>query len=301
MTNDSKTPCAADKAELIELVQQVPVTDRDAVGYTSKTLIQGTFPHSKPKSNEVVLVNGDTTITMYSSGGLPYGVYPRLIMCWLTLEAKRRIHLPVDEARKIPIGDSLNGFMKQLGILPTGGRWGSITAIKTQMSRLLKTVITVAIDYDSGEGIQNALVADSAMLWWDTKQADQMPLVPGYIELSRAFFEDLTRSAVPVDLDILKVIRKSPLSIDLYMWLTYRMSTLKKSTLVSWDQLHDQFGTGYPNDKRGRFNFKKKCIEALERVKETWPEVKAKPLKEGIWLLPSAPSVAKKDARELNS
>ena len=66
------------------------------------------------------------------------------------------------------------------------------------------------------------------------------------------FFEEITRSAVPVDLRAIRHLQRSPLAIDLYVWLTYRMSYLRTPTVVPWEGLQGQFGADYgrPRDFR---------------------------------------------------
>ena len=45
-----------------------------------------------------------------------------------------------------------------------------------------------------------------------------------------------------IDLHILKAVKRSPLGLDLYLWLTYRTFTLKSPLRLSWKQLYRQFG-----------------------------------------------------------
>ena len=101
------------------------------------------------------------------------------------------------------------------------------------------------------------------------------------------FFEEITRSAVPVDLRAIRQLQRSPLAIDLYVWLTYRMSYLKKPTLIPWRGLEAQFGSDYarPADFRRRF------LRSLRQVLRVYPRARVRQCAQGFWLLPSAPHV----------
>lgn len=272
--------------------------DDQQIGCTAKILVQATWPHSAAAGKEITLRNGDTTVHMYSPYGLPYGVNPRLIMCWLTQEAVVRNALwPIDAARTIPLGHSLRDFMRQLGLPVTGGRKGTIRSLEEQLKRMLGTTVIVETNTTDNEKIgihHNATVLiDQATLWWDAQHPDQGTLESSELRLSRNFFEELVTKPVPLDMGILGALRKSPLAIDLYAWLTYRLSYLRQPTLVKWDQLKHQLGTSYPDDAQGRRNFKRKTIAALEKVTEAWPTVAASAVTDGILLRRGRPSVPK--------
>ena len=99
-----------------------------ALGYMARALVQATLPHSKPAGNEFERCNGAFTLVMLAPSkiGLPYGVIPRLMMAWMTTEAVRT------KQRELVLGDSMSEFMGQLDMMPTGGRWGSITRLRDQ-------------------------------------------------------------------------------------------------------------------------------------------------------------------------
>ena len=293
---------------LAERLAQIESGLVDPYTFTSRTLLQATFPHSARAGKEIVLKNGNVQVTMYSSKGLPYGVYPRLIMCWLTREAVRRKSLDIDEARIIPLGASLAEFMREIGVDGrSGGKTGNIANLRKQLTALFSTFISVetigSSDMEdmprSFQKIDNSLIADSSTLWWDPKNEDQLSLMNSSVTLSKVFYQDLIGSAVPLDIAILRAIKRSPMAIDLYCWLTYRLSYHQGFTVVTWNQLQAQFGAGYPNTARGRVDFKRKLKGSLERVVDAWPEAAAVPTDHGIMLKPGNPSVPKEIQQQL--
>ena len=66
------------------------------------------------------------------------------------------------------------------------------------------------------------------------------------IQLGEQFFNEIIAHPVPIDLHVLKAVKRSPLGLDLYLWLTYRTFTLKAPLRLSWKQLYRQFGAGPP-------------------------------------------------------
>ena len=58
----------------------------------------------------------------------------------------------------------------------------------------------------------------------------------------RKVFQRDHRTGSPLDLNILKRLKRSPLGLDLYLWLTYRTFTLKTPLTLAWRQLYRQFG-----------------------------------------------------------
>lgn len=310
----TSTEDAERHADLLARLDEIERGVIDPYAFSAATLIQCTFPHSdaaKKNSSDISagkflqLVNGDMTLTMMASEGLPYGVYPRLIMAWLTREAIRRHkRMPTEEARRIPLGHTLTNFMRQMGIAHTGGKNGTAGRLREQLRRLFSTAISVKWTTTTGPAshisMENAVIADKAELWWDTSSPDQITLEESSVTLSDDFFRSLVQSPVPLNVETLRHIRRSPLAIDLYCWLTYRMSYLKTPTVVTWDQLRGQFGAGYPDTISGRKNWRRKVRSAMAMIQEAWPEMTATDNGNGILLTPGAPSVPKKEAKQID-
>jgi hypothetical protein len=61
--------------------------------------------------------------------------------------------------------------------------------------------------------------------------------------LSERFFNEITEKPVAIELRALKALKHSPMALDLYLWLTYRMSYVKNRTPIPWSALQLQFGS----------------------------------------------------------
>lgn len=261
------------------------------LGYMGRALVQATMPHKKILTNEFIRKNGDFTLTMISPSkiGLPYGSIPRLLTAWITTEAVKT------KQRELILGRSLSEFMEQLDLVPTGGRWGSITRLREQMKRLFTCSISCTYEGKEHEGGVNIQVAEEYHLWWEPKNPTQSTLWESNIILSKKFFDEVTNHPIPLDMQALKALKKSPMAIDIYCWLTYRMSYLKNKTDITWAVLKSQFGSNYSNDSQGIRNFKKAFIRELAKVVTIYPSLKISYDEKNLMLKPSSTHVPKVD------
>ena len=107
-------------------------------------------------------------------------------------------------------------------------------------------------------------------------------------------FREITSRPVLVDFRMLQALRRSPLQIDIYVWLTYRFSYLKKSTLIPWGLLSNQFGSNYANTSQGLRDFKREFLKALQIVTVMYLGANIEVQSEGIVLKPSRSHVGRK-------
>lgn len=257
--------------------------EANALGFMARAMVQATLPHRQVAGNEFTRVNGDFTLTMLapSKVGLPYGSIPRLLLAWLTTEAVRT------KSRELELGDSMSAFMRELGLVPTGGRWGSITRLKTQTSRLFCSTISAMYRDTNRMEEMGYRLADRSLLWWDAKSPEQTSLWRSSVTLSAPFFDEVVSHPVPVDMRALRALKQSPLALDIYCWLTYRMSYISKPTTIPWEGLSNQFGSNYAAIRDFRAHF----IKALQQVLAVYPDADAMPTEHGLALKPSITSV----------
>jgi hypothetical protein len=218
--------------------------------------------------------------------GLPYGSIPRLLVSWVTTEAVRT------KSPVLELGPSLSAFMSELDLTPTGGRWGSITRLRDQMTRLFSASISCLYEEEGRTGIYNVQIVEEARLWWNPKAPDQAPLWKSTIELGKKFFDEAINRPVPVDMRALKALKRSPLALDIYCWLTYRLSYLRKPAEIPWPALQMQFGADYATQGQGPRDFKKKFLYHLRAVNVLYPEANVEEGERGLLLKPSKPHVA---------
>lgn len=304
MTKKNQTPDAAESkpstitpAHLRFLdkavsIRQDTIFDRGELGFSTRVLVQCSLPHRDPGSDqpEWIRTNGNLSLTItpvrYTkdgqrvSTGFPYGNIPRLLLLYVCTQAIQT------KQREISLGDSLSAFMRSIDLEVTGGRWGTISRFKEQFYRLFRANIDFTYDDNNVVIGKKAHIADSIQLWWNEKNPDQQALFESHIILTDEFFTEIQAHPVPVDMGIITTIKQSPLALDLYTWLTHRVSYLKKTTPISWNQLGEQLGAEYSNPKE----LARSTKEALRKIYALWPELKIEEFKGGIKLSPSSRS-----------
>lgn len=252
-----------------------------ALGYFARLLVQTTMPHSRPTSNEFERRNGQLVMTMMAPSriGLPYGTYPRLLMAWLTTQAVRT------KSRELELGNSLSQFMQRLDLDVTGGTKGTVTVLRRQLTRLFSTSIHWSWEGQGRASWGGIQPVEEATLWWDVKQPEQVAMWKSSVTLTERFFREIIERPVPVNMVALKALarERSPMALDVYNWLTYRMSYLRKDQLVPWALLQLQFGGDYARTRKFKENF----LQRLKLVKQVYPDAKLSVGREGLVLSPS--------------
>lgn len=275
------------------LIQEKSALEADETGYMNRSLVLATMPHSKQVSNEFHRKNGNYSMSMLAPShiGLPYGSKPRLVLMYLITEAKLK------KCRDIVLGESLSRFMAELGLQPTGGRWGSIAGLKDQMTRLFSTSIHCRWEDQDSSKIANMAVVSNAQLWWDHKRPEQGNLWESTVRLGEEFYNDAIECSIPFDKRAVRALKQSPLSLDIYLALTHRMSYQKNSSLnrpIPWRSLQKQYGSGYPETAEGVKNFKKKFTKHLRNVLVLYPSARVEICPKGLIIRASPTHVPKR-------
>lgn len=116
--------------------------------------------------------------------------------------------------------------------------------------------------------------------------------------MGEKFFNEIIRNPVPLNMNVLKALKRSSLGLDLYLWLNYRTFSLKQPISLSWKQLYRQLGTGpdKANDSVTVDNFRKKCLRELKKITAAAPELDCSTARSTLIIAPSKPAIA--DSRE---
>jgi len=132
-----------------------------ALGFMTRALVIATMPYKDPKAEVFTRKNGDFKLRIIAGydGGIPFGIYPRLLMSWIATEAVR------NQSPVIELGDSLRDFLRNVLDLKStgGGTRGSATRVSEQMKRLFGAAITAQYSgtlKSRGFALENIRVAD---------------------------------------------------------------------------------------------------------------------------------------------
>ena len=246
--------------------------------YLPSRLVSTTLPHRRVRGDEFVRTNGDLRMTLKATrpAGLPYGVYPRLALMHLTTRAL------LEGRIEFLAAESATDFLAQLGIADSAGARGPATRARKQIRRLGSTAFTWERKGSRKRGQDTE--------WLGFLIAKKWVIRPGagmYVTLSEGFFALARASSVPLDAQIVQRLRRSPLALDVYAWLTWRVSRLERDTVIPWLSLERQLGCDYRQPRQFRWKFRK----ALASIKAQWDGIDAEPQARGLLLRPCAPSV----------
>ena len=86
--------------------------------------------------------------------------------------------------------------------------------------------------------------------------------------------------------------RRSPLGLDLYLWLTYRLFALKGPLRLTWRQIYRQFGVNPARaDMRTLDYFRSDVIRELRKLKTAWADLDYRTPRGCLELRPTPPRI----------
>ena len=258
--------------------------------FMARLMMLCSLPRPNPGSRLLYKrVNGPYRLYMQAGPEtkLPYGNLPRLLLAWVCTEAVRT------QSRELVLGPSLSGFMRKLGMAPVGC---ARTRLRNQMKRLFNAHIQQAYEDKQVSASVNSPIASRTGFWWNERKCGELGLWDSKIELGEKFFQEIINHPVPLDMNTLKALKRSPLGLDLYLWLTYRTFSLKSPLRLSWARLYGQFGGTPANagDNRTVDYFRTDCLRELKKIKIAWPDLNYAAAQGVLVLWPSKPAIAPK-------
>ena len=212
---------------------------------------------------------------------VPMGSFARLLLIDWQTEALDR------GSREIVMGRSASALMTRLGVKRGGP---SNAKVADQLERLA----TCAVDFSFGNERRGVIVNQRLVEAFsyvgnpDPRARQSMRLVERIL-LSQAFFDELRRHPVLVDRAAIRDLTTSPMAIDVYLWLAFRLHSLSKETFVTWDKLWRQFGSRVGLLKNFRPQFEGPLHLALSAYKEAKVQVQNR----GLLLEPSPAPIAR--------
>ena len=260
-------------------------------GFMARLMMLCSLPRTDPGDRtRYKRVNGPYTLIVTAVGqtGLPFGNLSRLLLAWACTEAVRT------QSRELVLGPSLSEFMRKLGMAPIGGgNRGDRTRLRDQMKRLFNAHIQLAYEDKRVSASVNSPVASRTGFWWNERKTSDRLKWDNTIELGEKFFQEIISHPVPLDLNILKAMKRSSLGIDFYLWLTYRTFTLKRPLRLSWARLYGQFGVNPAQAGGGGTinNFRTDCLRELKKIKIAWPSLDYSTGQGVLIIWPSKPAI----------
>lgn len=253
--------------------------------FISKLMTQVALPYRKPKNGakEVVRHNGNLTAKFTATGDcLPYGKYPRLFEMYACTMVKTNDPSFDPETRVLNLGTTFREFLRLLNI-EIGGR--QLKTIKPQLDNLFRCAYTISNDTASTSNGVAFTVATKWQIDWLRDEPQEHGLFENWVRFSKEYVDYLRDAPVPVDLAIVARLN-SPMSLDVYWWLTRRYSYLHERQSITWKQLYQQFGSTNVMPA-----FKQSFQKAVNEVHYVYPQARITCGRDYVTIYPSETSV----------
>ncbi len=270
---------------VVEAAYQVLGEENEAIGFTYSGFALTSLPHKvqektiwRREGHNLTLVLQSGTDRQGKPVGLPYGSYARFIRLFLQSEAVKT------RSREIELGRSMQVWLGRMG-LSIGGN--SYRLVKEQARRISVCRLTFFGHFGDQEVLRNGAFVEGAITMTGTPE--QPSLWQDRVRLDEAFYRALCDHPVPVSEQALKAIGPRSMTIDVYIWLAYRLHALKRDTEVSWAALYTQFGAGFKRLRAFRAQF----MESLDLALAVYPDARVTVDEAGVTLRPSRPAITK--------
>jgi len=280
---------AATKAErqAVEAAAAILAEEEAKLGITHAGFAMTSLPHKRIEEPVWRRTAPQTTLLVASGHdeqgqpiGVPYGSIARLILLYLQTEAIRT------GSPEVELGRSMNAWLSRMSI-PIGGRTYQLVA--EQARRISACRLTFFLDRPGTRQFENGAFVAGGISMAGVSDAKQPSLWQERVRLDDGFLRSLREHPVPVREEAIRVIGTRSMSIDIYIWLAYRLHILNKPTPISWLALHGQFGAGFKHVRQMKPSF----TEALALALAVYPEAYVDVEPDGLVLHPSRPAVPK--------
>ncbi len=274
---------------LVDIAAQVREEESQALGITYSGFCMTALPHRRLADDAVWERVGHRLCLLVEPGrlringenrlfGVPYGSRARMILLYLQTRAIQT------NSREVELGRSMNDWLARMN-LSVGGK--TYDGIREQANRISACHLTFFWKDESYEGFEKDSIVKGGIRLKSPNQDGQGSLWEDTVTLGETFFNALKAHPVPIWEPALRHISNQSMTIDVYIWLAYRLHSLSKPTAVTWASLYGQFGAGYREIRKFRMRFK----DSLRYACTVYPEARIEVDENGVILHPSRPPI----------
>lgn len=286
-----------EKRRLVDIAAEVMGDENGRIGITYSGFCLTGLPHKRLADDQAWEKRGHRVTLVVEPGrtegrakagsqppfiGVPYGARARMILLYLQTQAIRT------SSREVELGRNMREWLGRMG-LSWGGETGK--ALREQAARIAACHLRFSWEGDTADGwVKGGFVRSGLRFHARTNdEAKQPSLWEDRVVLDEVFYEALRRHPVPLREAALRELADRSVSLDIYIWLAYRLHTLDKPTPIRWAALREQFGgNAYPELR----NFRREFRKALAPAIVAYPEARVEIEDDGLVLHPSRPPVA---------
>jgi hypothetical protein len=275
---------------LVDIAAEVLSDDSHRIGISYTGFCLTALPHKKLADDQPWEKKGHKVTLLVEPGrlmhagkmklhGVPYGARARMILLYLQTQAIRT------KSREVALGRSMRDWMERMG-LSVGGE--TARALREQAARISACSLKFFWEDGEADGFERGAIVRSGLRFHAEDRA-QGTLWEDRVLLDEAFFTALREHPVPVLEAAIRQLRDRSMSLDIYVWLAWRLHSLPKATTISWPALYAQFGTGFKAVRQ----FKPRFTEALQAALAAYPEAHVSVDEKAIVLYTARPPVAR--------
>lgn len=277
---------------LVDIAAEVLADDSRKIGISYTGFCLTSLPHKKLPDDQVWEKKGHRVTLWVEPGrmkargkaltyGVPYGARARMILLYLQTQAVRT------GSREVELGRSMRDWMERMG-LAVGGE--TARGLKEQAARISACTLKFFWEDEEREGWARGAIVSSG-LRFKVPEAVQGSFWEDRVVLDELFWTALRDHPVPLLEAAIRQLRDRSMSLDIYVWLAWRLHQITRATPISWAAVHAQFGGGFKAIK----HFKPTFAEALGAAVAAYPEAHVDLGEAGITLYPSRPPITRLD------
>jgi hypothetical protein len=281
---------------LVDVAAEVLADEAQRIGITYSGFCLTGFPHKRIGDDEIWEKRGHNVTLLVEPGrlkigsgplmlfGVPYGARARMILIYLQTQAVRT------GSREVHLGRSMRDWMGRMG-LAVGGE--TVRALRDQARRISACSIkffwtNMDAERRTSDSFERGAIIRSGLFFREDNFGED-GLFEDMVTLDETFYRALSDHPVPLLESAIRQLKDKSMSLDIYIWLAYRLHALKGPTSISWGGLYSQFGSGFKLVRQ----FKPYFLEAFAAAAAAYPDAKVDVRESGITLYPSRPPVAR--------
>jgi hypothetical protein len=275
---------------LIDIAAEVLSDETQRIGISYTGFCLTALPHKRLTDEQAWEKRGHKVTLLVEPGrlkhsgrvklfGVPYGARARMILLYLQTQAIRT------GSREVALGRSMRDWMERMG-LAVGGE--TARALREQAARISACSLKFFWEDGEADGFERGAIVRSGLRFQAEDTAQGM-LWEDRVVLDEVFYAALRDHPVPVLESAIRQLRDRSMSLDIYVWLAWRLHNLNKPTNISWPAIHAQFGTGFKAVRQ----FKPRFTEALAAALAAYPDARVDIEDKVIILHPSRPPITR--------
>lgn len=191
---------------------------------------------------------------------LPSGAKARLIIPYIIGYAVQR------NTREIDMGSSLRRFMEKIKVPITGPNGKALTR---EVQNVAAANFVIGGWNEHGVTTIKASIAEELSFWIE-KHPDQQSFWRPEMVLDQRFFDAVSERRVPVDMEHLVRLQRSPRRMDLYCWLSYRTPAIAQGRTIKIRLEHLQ--PIFAPDIGNKDHFKARLKSDLKAITAIYPD-----------------------------